>query len=219
MEPLLQQLRDLAAYQDVLHVLRGAKPADWIGLGLPRAARLPFLAALYGDLGRPILLLTDRADHALTLFDELDFWLRTPRHLFAEPTPLFYENAAWGTGTRRERLQTLAALAGNKPSKAQRPHAAPVIIASARAVMTRTMPPSEFTAACQVIATGSALQPEQVRRHLFQIGYQRANTVLEPGQLSSRGGILDLWPPAEPQPIRLEFDADVIESVRRFDPA
>ena len=44
------------------------------GLALPRAARLPVLAALRTDLNCPILLLTDRADRALTLLDELAFW-------------------------------------------------------------------------------------------------------------------------------------------------
>jgi len=57
------------------------------------------------------LLLTDRADHALALYDELSFWApSTPRSLFAEPNPLFYEDAAWGSNTRRERLQTLTTL-------------------------------------------------------------------------------------------------------------
>ena len=44
------------------------------GLALPRSARLPVLAALREDLNCPILLLTDRADRALTLLDELSFW-------------------------------------------------------------------------------------------------------------------------------------------------
>ncbi|MFN8411847.1 MAG: hypothetical protein U0Z26_05625 [Anaerolineales bacterium] len=65
------------------------------GLGLPRSARLPVVAALHTNVEYPILLVTDRADHALSLFDELGFWLKSPRMLFAEPNPLFYEEAAW----------------------------------------------------------------------------------------------------------------------------
>ena len=51
------------------------------------------------------------------------------------------------------------------------------------------------------------------------MGYQRVNTVLEPGQFSKRGGILDVWPPAEKLPIRLDFFGDEIETIRQFDPA
>ena len=50
-------------------------------------------------------------------------------------------------------------------------------------------------------------------------GYQRVNTVLEPGQFSKRGGILDVWPPGGKIPIRLDFFGDEIETIRQFDPA
>ena len=97
MDLLLSQLRSTAEY---LFLLRAAQEnARLPGLALPRAARLPVLAALHADLHRPILLLTDRADHAMALHDELGFWTDSPLHLFPEPTPLFYEDAAWGAST------------------------------------------------------------------------------------------------------------------------
>jgi len=59
-------------------------------LGLRRSARLPVMAALYQQLSYPLVLLTDRADHALTLADELVLWLPdAPRLYFPEPNPLF----------------------------------------------------------------------------------------------------------------------------------
>src|SRR5512139_1296732 len=89
---LTQTTRELAAALETGERL----PA----LGLRRAARLPVLAALYEQLQRPLLLLTDRADHALMLFDELALWLPERaglRLLFPEPNPLFYERAPWGS--------------------------------------------------------------------------------------------------------------------------
>ena len=72
-----------------------------LALGLRRSARLPVLAALHTCLKRPILLVTDRADHALTLFDELACGRRLPScYLFPEPNPLFYEEARLGRGHR-----------------------------------------------------------------------------------------------------------------------
>src|SRR3990172_7634281 len=69
-------------------------------LGLRRAARLPILAALHAELQRPILLLTDRTDRALSLMDELALLAPAAlRQYFPEPTPLFYENAPWGEAT------------------------------------------------------------------------------------------------------------------------
>lgn len=107
MQPLLQLLRTLSPYQRLLSELNARKPVS--GLGLPRSARLPILAALHADVNQPILFITDRADHALAMYDELGFWVKSPRYLFAEPNPLFYEEAAWGVTTRRDRLQVLTA--------------------------------------------------------------------------------------------------------------
>jgi transcription-repair coupling factor (superfamily II helicase) len=113
---------------------RAAAGISLPGQGLPRAARLPVLSALHADLNRPILLITGRADRALTLLDELGFWARTAtRRYFPEPNPLFYEQAAWGNNTRRDRLQTITSLAlyhlpGSKPAQ----H--PIMVAPVRAV-------------------------------------------------------------------------------------
>ena len=96
MESLLKRIRSLPQYQTLLGSLQ--EGAFHPGLGLPRAARLPLLSALHSDLNQVVLLITDRADHALNLYDELDFWTgEVPRYHFAEPNPLFYEQAAWGT--------------------------------------------------------------------------------------------------------------------------
>ncbi|MGE5376515.1 MAG: transcription-repair coupling factor [Bacteroidota bacterium] len=218
MEILLEKIRSLSQYQQLLKQLQ-VDGKQLPGLGLPRAARLPLLAALHHDLNRPILLITDRADHSLSLFDELGFWLQSPRYHFAEPNPLFYEQAAWGVTTRRERLNTLTALAYYHLPFAQKPEVPPVFVTSARSLMTRTLPRRDFLKACKKLAVEQTVQPDAILRQLSEIGYQRTNTVLEPGQFSRRGGLLDLWAPAEKLPVRLDFFGDEIETIRRFDPA
>ena len=221
MEIILNKIRTLPQYQQLLKQIQanGRLAAQLPGLGLPRAARLPVLAALHQDLDRPILLVTDRADHALSLFDELGFWVKSPRYHFAEPNPLFYEQAAWGGTTRRERLQTLTALASYHLPFAQKPEIHPIFITSARSLMTRTLPRRDFLRASRKISAGQSLQPDALSRSWVEIGYQRVNTVLEPGQFSKRGGIIDVWAPAEKLPVRLDFFGDEIETIRRFDPA
>jgi transcription-repair coupling factor (superfamily II helicase) len=221
MEILLNKIRELSQYQHLLKQLQSDGPASGQlpGLGLPRAARLPVLATLHQDLDRPVLLITDRADHALSLFDELGFWVKSPRYHFAEPNPLFYEQAAWGVTTRRERLQTLMALAAYHLPFAQKPEIPPIFITSVRSLMTRTMPRRDFLKACKKLAVGQTAQPDALARSWVEIGYQRVNTVLEPGQFSRRGGIMDVWTAAEKLPVRLDFFGDEIETIRRFDPA
>ncbi|MBE0680575.1 MAG: transcription-repair coupling factor [Anaerolineales bacterium] len=218
MQSLLNNLRSLSQYQQVLTELNAGKSLS--GLGLPRSARLPILASLHADLSRPILLITDRADHALAMFDELDFWVKSPRYLFAEPNPLFYEEAAWGITTRRERLHVLTALSAYHLPFAKKPDAEPpIIVTSARSLMTRTLPRRDFLKACKKLSVNQSIQPDGLIREWARIGYQRVNTVLEPGQFSHRGGLLDVWPATETNPVRLDFFGDEIETIRSFDPA
>ncbi|OQY90682.1 MAG: transcription-repair coupling factor [Anaerolineae bacterium UTCFX1] len=217
MELILNNIRSLPQYQNLLSQLKAGKQIA--GLGLPRAARLPVLAALLEDMKQPILFITDRADHALSMFDELGFWVKSPRYHFAEPNPLFYEQAAWGVTTRRDRLQALTTLSTFHLPFTQKPESPPVIITSVRSLMTRTMPRREFLKACKKLSVNQSIQPDTLLRSWAEIGYQRVNTVLEPGQFSSRGGILDIWATAETMPVRLDFFSDEIETIRKFDPA
>jgi len=219
MELILNKIRSLPQYQHLLSQLK-ANGKQLPGLGLPRAARLPLLAALLGDLkAQPILLITDRSDHALSLYDESGFWVKSPRYHFAEPNPLFYEQAAWGVTTRRDRLQALTALSSYHLPFASKPEFPPVFVTSVRSLMTRTMPRRDFLKACKKLTVNQTIQPDTLLRSWAEIGYQRVNTVLESGQFSSRGGILDIWATAETMPVRLDFFGDEIETLRRFDPA
>ncbi len=215
---LLDEIRSLKTYQRLLADVSAGMFLP--GLALPRAARLPVLAALYTDLNRPVLLLTDRADRALTLLDELSFWTpQAPKLYFPEPNPLFYEQAAWGTLTRRDRMQTLTLLASYHLPGAPKPEQPPVLVATVRALMTRTLPRREFLKATRILKIGQSISPETLQRSWADLGYQPADTVVEPGQFSHRGGILDVWTPSDENPTRLEFFGDEVDTIRTFNPA
>ena len=74
--------------------------------------------------------------------------------------------------------------------------------------------------------TGLALQlrvneeylPEMLVEHLLSVGYTRVDVVEMPGQLTLRGGILDVYSPEMDRPVRIDFFGDEIESIRKFDP-
>ncbi|MEW5871334.1 MAG: transcription-repair coupling factor [Chloroflexota bacterium] len=188
-------------------------------LGLRRAARLPLLAALHMRLGWPILFITDRTDHALTVIDELNLWLPAAQRLyFPEPTPLFYEKAAWGDASRRDRLMALTTLAAYHIPGALQPATAPIIIAPVRALMTRTLPRRDFLKSSRSLRLSQIIQIDELVRTCISLGYETVNTVVASGQFARRGGIIDLWPPAESYPVRIEFFGDEIETMRCFDP-
>lgn len=193
---------------------------DRRGLGLPRAARLAILAALHEDLKRPILLLTNRSDRALSLFDELSFWIPPQANFyFPEPNPLFYEDLPWSQSTRLDRLRVFTTLSHYHLPGAQKPEEAPVIVAPIRAVMTRTVPRRDFLKHSLRIKLGDRQDLHAISTHLVGIGYEYSNIVVQPGHFSRRGGILDVWSPSDNLPVRLDFFGDEIDTLRQFDPA
>ena len=67
------------------------------------------------------------------------------------------------------------------------------------------------------LRVGDELPLEEVVAHLESIGYQRREPVEMVGEYSVRGGILDVFSPEAPKPIRLDLFGDQVESIRRFD--
>jgi len=215
---LIETIRKLEIYQSLLK--RVNERVESPALGLPRAARLAVLSALYADLNCPIFYITSRADQAATALDELSFWVKgASAFLFPEPTPLFYEQAAWGDLVRRDRIQALTRLAVRQMRGAEKPVNAPIFIAPLRAVMTRTIPRRDFILASKLIKVGMVQQPDGMLKHWVDIGYQPTEIVVKAGQFARRGGILDIWPPSEEYPVRFDFFGDEIETIRQFDPA
>ncbi len=214
---MLDFFRGLPGYSDILTSIGPGKTIP--GLGLIRSARIPAAAVLAMDIASPVLILTDRSERAFTLGDELKFWYSEANRMgFPAPNPLFYEQAAWGNITRRERLQTLSALAAYHVPGSPRPLKPPIIFTPIRALMARTLPRRDFIRVVRNIQIGSSYSIEELVRHWVETGYQSADTVLEVGFFSRRGGILDIWPPAERFPVRIEFFGDEIDTLRQFDP-
>ncbi len=60
---------------------------------------------------------------------------------------------------------------------------------------------------------------KSLREFLVRMGFVQSPTVMEPGDYAIRGGIIDIFPPGDTGPVRLDFFGDVLDGIRRFDPA
>jgi transcription-repair coupling factor (superfamily II helicase) len=110
------------------------------------------------------------------------------------------------------RIDTLVRLA-NEPATGPR-----LVVTTVAALLQRVPPRGFFADATLMLATGAELGPEALLRFLSAQGYVRSETVDETGEFAVRGGIVDLFPPASAQPLRVDFFGDSIETIRRFDP-
>jgi transcription-repair coupling factor (superfamily II helicase) len=110
-----------------------------------------------------------------------------------------------------ERIATLARLAAGGLGQG-------VVLTTVNALVQRVPPRGMFRGSSLSLKPGGVVQPEVLATYLEAHGYARAATVMEPGEFAMRGGIVDLFPAGEPEPIRLDLFGDSIESMRRFDP-
>jgi transcription-repair coupling factor (superfamily II helicase) len=109
-----------------------------------------------------------------------------------------------------ERIATLARLL--------EPEAKPrIVLTTVNALVQRVPPRSAFKGAAMVLRVGGTADPQAIAVFLEANGYTRAGTVMEAGEYASRGGILDVFPAGEPDPVRIDLFGDTIETIKRFD--
>jgi len=227
---LLSLLKEVPTYKQLtgqLSTTKGEPEAVILN-----AAKPYFIAALYEELGLPLVVITAQPDHARKLYEQLQVWCPTSDnlHRFPELDFLPYEYlASYPSNTMLERLRALAALALSEPfasypqNSELRPTRVtvkqpPLIITSALAVTTKTVSQGDFASACHIVLQGMTADPLELLRKWQHMGYEMEDVVETPGQLSRRGGIIDVFPPCSQLPARIEFFGNQIESIRLFDP-
>ncbi len=94
-----------------------------------------------------------------------------------------------------------------------------IVTAYVGAAMQLVPTPQTVANATRRISVGDRIDDMALRRWLAEAGFQATTAVQLPGEFSQRGGILDVYSPDQPSPIRIELFDDEVESIRRFDPA
>jgi transcription-repair coupling factor (superfamily II helicase) len=93
----------------------------------------------------------------------------------------------------------------------------PITVMPVAAALMRIEPGDYYRQLALKLRVGDELPLEEVVAHLESIGYERREPVEMVGEYSVRGGILDVFSPEAPKPIRLDLFGDQVESIRRFD--
>ncbi len=92
-----------------------------------------------------------------------------------------------------------------------------ILCAGAEAMAQRMGRPEPFRALSTRLKPGDVIPPAELARRLSRMGYDRVGMVEGKGQFAQRGSILDVYPPALAQGIRIEFFDDEIDGIREFD--
>ncbi len=211
---LLNLIEQMPVYRQLLEGLRQHRDSTVVVLD---ATRPYLIAALHQRLRLPVLVVTAQPEDCKKLQEQLLSWCPSGVKVFPEPDALPYERLTSDTATELERVQVLTSLASGNSSESGA--GAPLVVASAPAVMGKTPLHRDFAAVCHTIKLGMSIEPFRLLGQWEAMGYRMENMVEVPGTMSHRGGIIDVYPPASELPARLEFFGDTVDNIRFFDPA
>ncbi len=109
------------------------------------------------------------------------------------------------------RMATLAGLVHGMPGQF-------ILLTTVSAAMQRVPAREVLKEAAFTARVGSRVDEKALRNFLVRMGFSQAPTVMEPGDYAIRGGIIDIFPPGESGPVRLDLFGDTLDGARRFDP-
>ncbi len=204
--------RDL--WRPLAAAIRASPPYGQLAAGAAVARRLPLPAAAWvldllgEDRGRPLLAIVPHEADALAWLEAAALFGRGAEHLPA-PSLTPYHEADPPLSLTAQEARVLDRLRRGEVA---------TLVATPRALFRRLPTAAALAAATLEIAPGEERPVEELVAHLAAHGYRRVDLVSEVGEYTVRGGVFDLFPPGEPEPLRLDLFGDTVESVRRFSP-
>ena len=205
---ILSILDGIGEYERLCSALKeGEGPVSVFGLG--EAHRLHAAAGLYYKLGKAMLLVAPSALAASRAREELLHYIPEALLFPARELPLAVKRFTESPSIKAQRLACITKLIGGGPC---------FIVTSIEALMQRMAPPEAIAAAFHTVRTGMRTEPEALLKRFIDAGYVREELCEGPGQVTLRGGYIDIFPLTSGDPYRIEFFDDEIDTVREFDP-
>ena len=203
----IKQSGEIREFQELFSALReGHTPVSVSGAGDIQKAQLT--AAVYQETGRPVLLICAEEGECERLRRDIEEISTLQAHLLTSREFTFYPAVSVSRQMEQSRINTLFAMAENR---------APILLATADALMQRCIPKDALLGAVEKIAIGESYDLHTLLERFTEAGYRRCEQVEGPGQFALRGGILDVFSPAQNAPVRVEFWGDTIDSMALFD--
>jgi len=122
-----------------------------------------------------------------------------------------------------ERLSPRADTVGRRVSVLRRlahpdehPAGAPAVVVTTVRSLIQPMAPDLGEIAPVRLRRGDPADLGETVRRLVDLAYTRVDLVEKRGEIAVRGGIVDIFPPTAPHPVRVEFDGDVVAALRTF---
>ncbi len=177
--------------------------------GIAGSAGALFLAGLARSLQRPFAVIAPDLDRAEAWRDDLEFLLGEGTVVYLPPHDVVPWSSQVATGpVRDDRMTAMLRLGDPNP---------PIAVLPAVSLYRLAPDPASVRSRAVTLAPGIDVAPEALAQQLVFGGYRPVGEVGEVGEMSRRGGLLDVFAPGMAYPVRIEFDGDQVASLRTFD--
>ncbi len=207
---LCRCLEGLAEYSQLTAAIKDERFPVYV-TGLSAISKAQFISALAGDEKTALVLTPDEAS-AARLCEDINAFLGGGAHVYPARDVSFYDMESVSREYEHARLRVLGLCAREAPAERCR-----VVIASAEAALQYTIPPDVLEENTTLLSAGDEIPMEKLVATLLAAGYQRVDQVEGVCCFAQRGGLVDVYPPDSPCPVRIEFWGDEIDSINRFD--
>ncbi|MGZ4597030.1 MAG: transcription-repair coupling factor, partial [Actinomycetes bacterium] len=213
LDALLDPASPDVALAGAVEAARSGAQAD-LDLTMPGGVRAFALAALAREAGRPVLAVTATEREAEALVTALhDLLPADAVAAFPAWETLPHERLSPRSDTVGRRLAVLRRLAHPEDEPDRAP--VQVVVAPVRSVL-QPMVAGLGELEPVAVHAGDEVDLDDVIARLTAAAYSRVDLVEKRGDFAVRGGILDVFPPTEEHPLRLELWGDTVEEVRYF---
>jgi transcription-repair coupling factor (superfamily II helicase) len=197
--------------EELLHLTKGAwGREEGLAISGLEGGSKGFFISLLGREVSPLLVITPDQDGAEALRDVICFFAPSEEHegilLFPSDGIPYGDIPPWGLIAQR--MKALRLFTEGRAS---------LVIAPIQGLQAMVIPKQAFISSLIRIAVGKEQDLEKLVRDCLALGYSRVEMVEERGEMSLRGGIMDIYPIDQDLPLRIEFFGDQVASMRTFD--
>jgi len=198
-------LRELAEFEEILKFK--TKDTGMIRIsGCVTSQKTHMMYALSDGCKYKVIACSSESK-ARHVYEEYKF-LSVETYLYPAKDLLFYQADIRSKELVKQRMEVIEAIiTGN----------AVTVVTSFDGFMDALLPKEIIKERIVHIGSGDSMDMEEMAYRLVEIGYEREEQIEGPGQFAIRGGIMDVYPLTEEQPIRIELWGDEVDSIRTFD--
>lgn len=166
------------------------------------------LAAAIGETYRYKLFVTFTEQKAKEIYEDMRFFC-SDTYYYPAKDFIFFSADIHGNLMLSQRMETIKAIREGKDV---------CIVTTIDGLLDKLVPMDIIKDNILTIDYDSVIEPEELKKRLISMGYERCEQVEAQGQFAVRGSIVDIFAPTESEPCRIDFWDDTIDSIKLFDP-